>query len=260
MAEIGIIGGTGVYDPQFLKNAREIKMCTPYGEPSDLITIGNFNGKEIAFIPRHGKGHRIPPHMINNRANIWALKELEVKTIIAPAAVGSLKENIRPGDIVIPSQFIDRTNGRPSTFFDGGQVCHISMADPFCFDLIKIAKEVCSKLNIRFHSNGTYVCVQGPRFSTRAESKLFRAWGADIIGMTLVPEVVLAREAEICYLSIATVTDYDCFADKPVSTEEVVNTLKENAVKTRKILETIIPLIPAQRKCACKNALKDSII
>jgi 5'-methylthioadenosine phosphorylase len=260
MAEIGIIGGTGVYDPEFLKDSRDIKMSTPFGEPSDFVTIGNFRGREIAFIPRHAKGHRIPPHNINNRANIWALKELGVTAILAPAAVGSLKENIIPGDIVLPSQFIDRTSGRPSTFYEGGQVCHISMADPFCPDLLKLAKGICSNLNLRFHTDATYVCVQGPRFSTRAESRLFRSWGADIIGMTLVPECVLAREAEICYLPIATVTDFDVWAERPVSVDEVVATLKDNVVKTKIILEEIIPKIAQYRGCDCKNALKDALL
>jgi 5'-methylthioadenosine phosphorylase len=260
MAEIGIIGGTGVYDPAFLEDCREIKVNTPFGEPSDSIVVGSFKGREIAFIPRHGKSHRVPPHKINSKANIWALKELGVKFIIAPAAVGSLQEDIKPGDIVIPSQFIDRTNGRPNTFFEGGQVCHISMADPFCPELMKLARDACSKLNFRFHKDSTYICVQGPRFSTRAESKLFRSWGADIIGMTLIPECILAREAEMCYLSLATVTDFDVWADKPVSVDEVINTLNENSVKTKKLLEEIIPRIPRQRSCECRNALKDAII
>jgi len=259
MAEIGIIGGTGVYDPEFLKDSKEIKVYTPFGEPSDLITIGNFKDREIAFIPRHGRGHRIPPHMINSRANIWALKELGVKRIIAPAAVGSLKEDIKPGDVVIPNQFIDRTH-RVSSFYQGGKVCHISAADPFCPELMKIAKEACNSLNFRFHTDSTCICIEGPRFSTRAESKLYRSWGADIIGMTLIPECVLAREAEICYLSIATVTDYDCFADVPVSTEMVLKTLKENTKKTKDILQELIPKIPLERTCGCKDALKDALI
>lgn len=260
MAEIGIIGGTGVYDAKFLEDSREIKVYTPFGEPSDFITVGKFKGIEIAFIPRHGRGHRIPAHKINSRAKIWALKELGVKRIIAPAAVGSLKEEIMRGDIVLPNQFIDRTTSRINTFYEGGQVCHISMADPFCPDLLEIGREACSKLGLKFHTNATYVCIEGPRFSTRAESKLFRSWGADIIGMTLVPECVLARELEMCYLPIATVTDYDVWAEKPVTTEEVIKTLNENANKTRNLLEYIIPRIPVERNCECKNALKDAII
>lgn len=244
---------------EILEDKKEIKVYTPFGATSDMVTVGNFKGRRIAFIPRHGKGHKIPPHKINFRANIWAMKELGVKRIIAPAAVGSLRETIKPGDIVIPNQFIDRTY-RDSTFYDGGQVCHISAADPFCPELMKIVGRSCVELNFPFHTNSTYICVQGPRFSTRAESKLFREWGADIIGMTLVPECVLAREAEICYITIATVTDYDCFADIPVSTEEVIKILNENAGKTRKLLESIIPKIPVERSCACKDALKGALL
>ncbi|MDI6806852.1 MAG: S-methyl-5'-thioadenosine phosphorylase [Candidatus Aenigmarchaeota archaeon] len=256
-AEIGIIGGTGVYE--FLKDSKEIKVYTPFGEPSDLIGIGIFKGRKIAFIPRHGKGHRIPPNKINSRANIWAFKELGVKRIVAPAAVGSLRENIKPGDIVIPNQFIDRTY-RVSSFYEGGKVCHISTADPFCPQLIDVVSKTCKELNFPFHTPATYVCVEGPRFSTRAESKLYREWGADIIGMTLLPECVLAREAEICYVCIGTVTDYDVWAEKPVSTEEVIRTLKENINKTRKLLEELLPKIPLERNCKCKDALKDAFI
>ena len=259
MAEIGIIGGSGVYDPEFLRDSKEITVYTPFGQTSDLIIVGNFKNVEIAFIPRHGRGHVIPPHKINSRANIWALKELGVKRIIAPSAVGSLKEDIKPGDIVISNQFIDRTN-RVNTFYEGGKVCHISVADPFCPELLKIVRDTCVNLDFRFHTDATTICIEGPRFSTRAESRLFRSWGADIIGMTLVPECVLAREAETCYLSVATVTDYDVWAEKPVTWEEVVKTSKTNLVKTKKILEEMIPRIPKERNCNCENALKDAII
>jgi 5'-methylthioadenosine phosphorylase len=260
MAEIGIIGGTGVYNPEIFKDSEEIKVSTPYGEPSDLITIGYFKNRKVAFIPRHGRGHRIPPHKINNRANIWALKELGVERIIAPAVVGSLRQDIKPGDIVLPTQFIDRTTSRDSTFYDGGKVCHISIADPFCDDMIQLAKKVCNDLRFRFHTNATYVCIQGPRFSTRAESNMFRSWGGDTIGMTLVPECVLAREAEICYLPINLVTDYDVWSDKLLSVDEIVMTLKENVNKIRRILENIIPIIPDERNCLCENALKDALL
>jgi len=258
-AEIGIIGGTGVYDPGLFKDPRSIKVYTPYGEPSDYVTIGTFKGKKVAFLPRHEKGHRIPPHKINYRANIWAFKELGVKRIIAPSAVGSLKEEMEPGHIVIPDQFIDRTRSRASTFYEGGFVCHVSTADPFCLDLRKIAISTAKKLKLDLHKDGTYVCIEGPRFSTRAESKMFRQWGAHIIGMTLVPEVVLAREQEICYVNIATVTDYDVWADKPVSADEVVETLKKNVDKTKKMLEDIIPQIPSKRNCLCSKALEGAV-
>jgi 5'-methylthioadenosine phosphorylase len=258
-AEIGIIGGTGVYDPGLLEDAKSIKVYTPYGEPSDYVTIGVFKGRKVAFLPRHGKGHRIPPHKINYRANIWAFKELGVTRIVAPSAVGSLKGEMKPGHAVIPDQFIDRTRSRPSTFYEGGFVCHVSTADPFCHELRELAIASARKLKIDVHDYGTYVCIEGPRFSTRAESKMFRQWGAHIIGMTLVPEVVLAREAEMCYVNIATVTDYDVWADKPVSADEVVETLRKNVYKTKKMLESIIPEVPKKRSCACGHALEGAI-
>jgi 5'-methylthioadenosine phosphorylase len=261
-ADIGIIGGTGVYDPGLFSSKHEIKVHTPYGEPSDLVTIGEYSGIKIAFIPRHGRGHRIPPHSINSRANIWALKQLGVKRIIAPSAVGSLQEGYRPGDIAIPDQFIDFTKKRQYTFYDGGQVCHVSVADPFCPELCSTAIDRMKKLKFPMHNKATYVCVEGPRFSTRAESKFFRdVLKADIIGMTLVPEVNLAREAEICYVSVAMVTDYDVWADKPVSSVEIIETLAKNVEKTKKLIADIVPTIPAEReKCGCGNALEGALL
>ena len=261
-ADVGIIGGTGVYDPGLFSAKREIKVHTPYGEPSDLVTIGEYAGVKVAFIPRHGRGHRIPPHSINSRANIWALKQLGVKRIIAPSAVGSLQEAYRPGDIAIPDQFIDFTKKRQYTFYDGGQVCHVSVADPFCPELRGIAIDRIKKLKFAMHEKATYVCIEGPRFSTRAESKFFRdVMKADIIGMTLVPECTLAREAEICYLSIATVTDYDVWADIPVSSKEVIETLHKNVEKTKKLVAELIPAVPLERaKCACGSALEGALL
>jgi len=258
--DIGIIGGTGLYDPGILEDSREIKVFTPYGKPSDLITIGLFKGKNVAFIPRHGKAHQIPPHSINYRANIWSLKQLGITRIIAPAAVGSLKEKLKPGDIVIPNQFIDRTSCRSSSFYDGGQVCHISIADPFCEELSEITLKTGKEMNLPIHRGGTCVVIQGPRFSTKAESKLYRSWGADIINMTMVPECILSREAEICYIAIATITDYDVWKDRLVSVEEIIKTSKENIDKTKQLLEAIIPKIPEERNCECKDALSNSII
>lgn len=261
-ADVGIIGGTGVYDPGLFTEKREVKVHTPYGEPSDLVTIGEFAGVRLAFIPRHGRGHRIPPHMINSRANIWAMKQLGVKRIIAPSAVGSLQEAYKPGDIAIPDQFVDFTKKREYTFYDGGQVCHVSVADPFCPELRAIAVERARKLNFTLHDRAAYVCIEGPRFSTRAESKFFRdILKAQIIGMTLVPEVSLAREAEICYLSLATVTDYDVWADKPVSSSEIMETLAKNVEKTKKLIAEIVPAIPAKRtKCCCGSALEGALL
>jgi 5'-methylthioadenosine phosphorylase len=261
-ADVGIIGGTGVYDPGLLSSKREIKVHTPYGEPSDLVTIGEYSGVKVAFIPRHGRSHRIPPHSINSRANISALKQLGVKRIIAPSAVGSLQEGYKPGDIAIPDQFIDFTKKRQYTFYDGGQVCHVSVADPFCPELRSIAIDRIKKLKFAMHDMATYVCIEGPRFSTRAESKFFRdVMKADIIGMTLVPEVNLAREAEICYTSIATVTDYDVWADHPVTSVEIIETLSKNVEKTKKLIADLVPAIPALRKkCACGSALENALL
>lgn len=260
-AEIGIIGGTGVYDPGLFSHTREVKVHTPYGEASDVVTIGEYAGVQVAFIPRHGKGHRIPPHKINSRANIWALKQLGVKRILAPSAVGSLKQEYRPGDIALPDQFIDFTKKREYTFYDGGQVCHVSTADPFCPELREIAARKTAELGFAFHPGGTYVCIEGPRFSTRAESKFFKdVVKADIIGMTLVPEVNLAREAEICYLSIATVTDYDVWSSTPVSSSEVMETLAKNVEKTKKLVAELVPAVAKERQCACGHALEGSML
>jgi 5'-methylthioadenosine phosphorylase len=260
-ADIGIIGGTGVYDPGLFSERREVKIHTPYGEPSDLVTIGEYSGITVAFIPRHGRGHRIPPHKINSRANIWALKQLGVKRVIAPSAVGSLQESYRPGDIVLPNQFVDFTKRREYTFYDGGQVCHVSLADPFCPDLHDIGARKTKDLGFSHHASGSYVCIEGPRFSTRAESRFFKeVMKADIIGMTLVPEVNLAREAEMCYLSIATVTDYDVWSQTPVTSAEVIETLAKNVEKTKKLVAELVPASVGERKCGCGHALEGSLL
>lgn len=259
---IAVIGGTGIYDTNLFREERTLKPQTPYGETSDAILVGSFGGKKVAFLPRHGKGHRIPPHMINYRANIWALRELGVKRIIAPSAVGSLDYKFQPGDILLPDQFIDFTKKREYTFYDGPQVCHVSTADPLCTDLRSIAKQCLSDLNIRYHDKGTYVCIEGPRFSTRAESKVFRdILHADIIGMTLVPECVLARESEICYLSVSTITDYDVWADEPVSSKEIIETLQMNVENIKNFLSKLIPFVTEERSnCKCGNALEDALL
>ncbi len=261
MPKIGIIGGSGVY--KVFNPEKSVKIHTPYGVPSSDVEIGEVNGVEVAFIPRHGKGHRIPPHRINYRANIYALKTLKVERIIGISAVGSLKKEIRPGDIVIPDQFIDFTKKREYTFYDGPKVVHISMADPFCPELRKvfldIAREKEYYLNFHTHDRATYVCIEGPRFSTRAESAMFRHFG-DIIGMTLVPEAQLAREQELCYVNLSTVTDYDVWANRPVTTEEVMRVMKRNEETVKIILNEAIPRIPAERNCSCKDALKGAVI
>ena len=258
-AEIAIIGGTGHYDPEILEGAEEVKVYTPYGSPSWLV-VGEYKGKKVAFIPRHGKKHILPPHRINYKANIWALKELGVTRILAPSAVGSLREELKPGDIVIPNQFIDFTKNRDYTFYEGGIVGHFSLADPFCPELTEIVYNIAVSLGLPVHKDKTYICIEGPRFSTRAESRLYRMWGADVIGMTLIPEAVLARELEICYLPITTITDYDVWAEKPVTAEEVVKTLRANVEKVNKLLREVIPKIPSERSCICSRASKEALV
>jgi 5'-methylthioadenosine phosphorylase len=258
-AEIGIFGGTGIYDSGLLKETKEVTVDTPFGKTSESIMVGVFNGRKIAFMPRHGKNHTIPPHMINFRANIWAFKEMGIKRIIAPSAVGSLQEKFEPGDLALPSQFVDFTKSRKTTFFEGEKVIHISVADPFCPELQHAVTQVTDKLRLKIHRDCTYVCIEGPRFSTRAESNFYKnVVGADIIGMTLVPECQLAREAQICYVSISTVTDYDVWAEKPVTAKEVIETLTKNVETTKKILVSLVDFIPSQRKCSCEKALTEA--
>ncbi len=253
-AELGIIGGTGVYDYDFIEEIEIVDIDTPYGKPSDKIKIGNYGGKKIALLPRHGSKHTIPPHMINHRANIWALHKLGVKRIIATAAVGSLKEEFAPGDIVFTTQFIDMGKD-VITFYDGPDVKHVSLADPFCPDMNYLFMKSAESLGIKYHDKGAYLRVSGSRFSTRAESHMFRQF-ADIIGMTAVPESILSREKEICYALIAGVTDYDVWADKPVNAQEVSKVMKQNAEKIEKIIKDVIIRIPFERKCVCSNALE----
>lgn len=261
-ADIAIIGGTGMYDTTILTNTVEAKMSTPFGHPSDLITIGNFEGAKVAFLPRHGRNHSIPPHRINYRANIWALKEIGVSRIISPSAVGSLDSSFMPGDIITPDQFIDFTKKRKQTFYSGGRVCHISVADPFCPELREIATELARKHALSYHDQATYLCIEGPRFSTRAESKYYReVVGAQIIGMTLVPECVLAREAEICYVSLATITDFDVWAQHPVSSLGILAQLQGNVGKIRTMIKDLIVEIPKNRtRCSCGTSLNDALV
>ncbi|MBI4182212.1 MAG: S-methyl-5'-thioadenosine phosphorylase [Candidatus Aenigmarchaeota archaeon] len=258
-AEIAVIGGTGSIDPAELQDARRVEIKTPFGNPSDEITLGTFQGRKLAFLPRHGKLHALAPHQINYRANIFALKSLGVQRILSPCAVGSLQKQIRPGDFVIADQFFDFTRGRERTFYESGRVCHISVAEPFCPELRSVAGAVAKALSFSHHTQGTYVCIEGPRFSTKAESLFFRAFG-HVVGMTLVPEAVLAREAEICYVPIAMVTDWDVWKEEPVSIEKVVATMNANTEKIKKLLQYALPRIPAQRACGCKDALKHAFV
>ena len=259
-AEIGKIGGTGLYDPKLFKKPEEVTLETPYGAPSDAITVAELDGRCVAFLPRHGKKHTIRPTDVNSRANIFALKKLGVQHVLASSTVGSLREEYKPGDVVFVDQFIDRTTRREESFYTQNRVCHISVAEPMCPELRKILISTARKAKISAHSTGTYVCIEGPRFSTKAESRMFRTWGADVVGMTLVPECVLAREAEVCYASIAMVTDYDVWKEHPVSVEDVLKTMKANIENVKRIMIGAIAKIPEERSCECKTALKSALI
>lgn len=254
--KVAIIGGSGVYDPKIFKKEKDIKIKTPFGFPSSPIEVGEFLGQKTAFLSRHGKKHEFPPHQVPQRANIWALKKIGAERIIGINAVGSLKEYFKPGTIVFPDQFIDFTKKRDYTFYDGSTgTFHVSLTDPFCPELRELFHKETKKLKIPVHKRGTYWCIEGPRFSTRAESKFFRNF-ADIIGMTLIPEAVLARELEICYLSLAMITDYDVWQTRPVNAKEVMKRMGENLEKVKKILKAALPKIPRERKCFCKESLK----
>lgn len=257
-AEIGIIGGSGFYD--LASQLEEIKTETPYGPPSDKISLGKIGKHRIAFLPRHNKDHQLPPHQINYRANIWALKELGVKRIVTSHAVGSLQREIKPGDFVVLDQFIDRTKGRPDTFYDGQLTTHVSTAFPYCPQLRKLAIGKAKQVGVTVHPSGTVVVIQGPRFSTAAESAWFSRMGWQAVNMTEYPEIALAREKEICYCALAIVTDYDSglVAEgkvKPVSVKEIVNTFNKNIALAKKIILAMIEDWPAETSCACQSAL-----
>lgn len=254
--KIAIIGGSGLEDPKFFKKIKEVDIKTPFGQPSSPLRLGEFFGTKIAFLSRHGKGHAIPPHKVNSRANIWAFKKIGIERIIGISAVGSLQQNFKPGDIVVCDQFIDFTKKRDYTFYDR-ETIHVSLADPFCPDLRGLFFKEAEKLGITAHQKGTYWCIEGPRFSTRAESKFFKNF-ADIIGMTLCPEVALARELEMCYLTLAMVTDYDVWQERPVSMEEIKKTMGNNIEKIKKLLETAVPKIKEKRNCSCSESLKSA--
>jgi len=261
-AKIGVIGGTGLYDIEGLTDIEEVNIDTPFGKPSDAIVIGKLEGVGIAFLPRHGKGHRILPTEIPVRANIYALKSLGVEYIIAINSAGSFKEEIKPGDLVIPDQIIDRTRNRVNSFFGEGIVAHIPFAEPFCPVLSQIVFEAARQAGASVHLRGTYVAMEGPAFSTRAESRLYRSWGADIIGMTALPEAKLAREAEICYASIACVSDYDSWWEpgEPVTVDVILNVLHQNINIAKNIIKLAVTRIPEERRCGCDTALKAAII
>jgi 5'-methylthioadenosine phosphorylase len=261
-AKVGVIGGTGLYQLEGMTKVKEIKMKTPFGDPSDTIILGEIDGVKVAFLPRHGRGHFISPTEIPAKANIYALKSLGVEQILSVATVGSLQEKIRPLDIVIANQIIDRTFLRPDTFFGNGIVGHIPFADPFCPVLGNILYDSARELKIRAHDGGTCMVMEGPQFSTRAESELYRSWGADVIYMTGLPETKLAREAEICYAVIAVVTDYDCWKEtyEVVSAEMVVDNLKRGTETVKRLLKHAIARLPQKRNCICACALENAII
>lgn len=259
MVKVGIIGGSGVYDPNLFEDAKKLKVHTPYGETSSMITIGNFQGVPMAVIARHGEGHKINPTNVNYRANIHAMKELGVTHIIATGAVGSLKEEIKPGDLIFTDQFIDRTTKRKSTFYEDNKVCHISIAEPTCKELRKLLAQEAMNLGLRHHEKGTCVVIEGPKFSTKAESAMHRMWGADIVGMTMVPECVLAREAGICYATIALVTDYDVWKEHHVTMDQIIKTMGQNLEKFKRLVTAVIPKI-TDKNCECKDAIKSAII
>ena len=260
--KIGIIGGSGLEDPKILKDAKEIDVKTPYGKPSSPLTTGKINGIEAVILSRHGRKHEIMPTNVPNQANIYALKEQGCTHILVSSAAGSLKEDIRPGDFVFVDQFIDRTTKRKSTFYEKGHVCHIPMAEPFCANLRKLLAESARELGMPYHEKGTVVTIEGPRFSTKAESNLFRSWKADVINMSTVPEVVLAREAGLCYAAVVMSTDYDCWkeAEEAVDIQMVLKTFKKNAENVIKLFLKTMLKIKDNPDCKCRQDIKSAVI
>ena len=260
--KLAIIGGSGLYDFPELTDRCELDIETPFGRPSDSIVTGTVSGVDVAFLPRHGRGHRISPTHLPARANIFALKTLGVERILSVSAVGSLREELEPLDMVIPDQLLDRTKGRPATFFEDGIVAHVTFAEPFCPDLSGLLHQTAVRRGMTSHLGGTYVVMEGPQFSTRAESELYRSWGASVIGMTGLPEAKLAREAEICYATMALVTDYDCWheAEESVSVEMVVANLLRNVEAAQGVIKEIVAGLAPVRDCGCRSALQDAIV
>ena len=261
-AEIGVIGGSGLYEMAGLTDVEEVRIATPFGDPSDAIVLGALSGRRVAFLPRHGRGHRINPTNVPFRANIFALKILGVKRILSVSAVGSLTERIHPLDMVVPDQLIDRTKSRPSTFFNDGVVVHVGFANPFCNELSGLVFEEASSQSVSVHRGGTYLAIEGPQFSTVAESELYRSWGASIIGMTAVPEAKLAREAEMCYATLACSTDYDCWHPEhdAVTADMIMGNLAENAEHAKSIVSAVVSRIPETAGCRCQSALEGAIV
>lgn len=261
-AEIGIFGGSGLYNMPGLERVREVRVATPFGKPSDAYVTGVLEGRSVAFLARHGRGHLLMPSEINYRANIYGLKKLGVTRIISVSAVGSLREDMRPLDVVLPSQFLDRTVGRASTFFGGGLVAHIGFSDPICPVVADVLEQATKSSSVNCHRGGTYVCMEGPAFSTKAESSTYRAWGMDVIGMTNLQEAKLAREAEICYATLAMVTDYDCWHPDhdAVTVTQIIDYLNRNVQNAQKIIRAAVRRMPKERTCKCGSALAHAII
>ncbi len=260
---IGIIGGSGLYDLEGLEGREEIRLDTPFGPPSDAFIAGTYKGVRLLFLPRHGRGHRLLPSELPFRANIWGMRKLGATHVISASAVGSMKEGIHPGDIVIVDQFVDRTKDRPATFFGKGVVGHVGFADPVCPVLAGVLHEgAVAAGGVTVHRGGTYICIEGPQFSTRAESRIYRQWGVDVIGMTNLPEAKLAREAELCYATMALVTDYDCWHDEEddVTVEAVVAVLMKNVAAAKRIIAETVPRISGRRDCGCKTALEHAVM
>ena len=262
LAEIGVIGGSGLYAMSGLTNPRELSVKTSFGDPSDKIVLGNFEGKRVAFLARHGRGHRILPSELNFRANIYAMKLLGVQRIISVSAVGSLQENLRPGEFLVPDQFFDSTKGRISTFFGNGLVAHVAFDKPTCAQLSTVLADACVSTAVPVHRKGTYINMEGPQFSTLAEAHFHRAMKFDVIGMTNVTEAKLAREAEICYATIAMITDYDCWHPdhESVTASQIIATLNQNATNAQNVVREAIKTMPAERKCKCGSALAHSLV
>jgi 5'-methylthioadenosine phosphorylase len=260
--KIGVIGGSGLYAMDGLEQVSEVPVDTPFGLPSDAFIVGTFHGQEIVFLPRHGRGHHTPPSALNFRANIYGFKALGVERIISVSAVGSMREDIHPGDLVIPDQFFDRTRTRISTFFDRDVVVHVGFADPVCGVVAEALRAAATALDVAVHVGGTYLCIEGPQFSTRAESNIYRQWGVDIIGMTNLPEARLAREAELCYATLALVTDYDCWHESAddVDIGSVLAILQRNVTLAQTIIRGTVPRLRGERTCPCGRALAQAII
>ncbi len=260
--QIGVIGGSGLYNMEALTDIERMQVNTPFGDPSDDYIVGMLEGVRVAFLPRHGQGHRISPSELNFRANIYGFKQLGVEYILSVSAVGSLKDHIHPLDVVVPDQFFDRTRERRSTFFGHGIVAHIAFADPVCPVLSELIYQAAVDQGATVHKGGTYLCMEGPAFSTRAESKVYRQWGMDIIGMTNLQEAKLAREAEICYATMAMVTDYDCWHEEEadVTVEAIIQNLMKNAELAQKVICAVVPKISGKRTCICANALQYALI